>query len=91
VIALNAHGDGAAGLGWRLIPRELRSRTARTVLTADFWVAVSKSDFATTSGPARARRGCRADARLAGTIELHFNYDEEVMRFQTGNGCLTSG
>ena len=73
-IALNAHGDVVPpGDGWSLDPYAAEIR--------DGWmygrgVAVSKSDFATYLFALKALRECGAP--LAGTIELHFTYDEEA-------------
>ena len=54
-------------------------------------VAVSKSDFATYTWTLLAlQRGGRAGAGLAGTVELHFTYDEEVSGESGRNGCSTS-
>jgi acetylornithine deacetylase/succinyl-diaminopimelate desuccinylase-like protein len=74
VIALNAHGDVVPpGEGW--------SRDAYGAEVVDGWmygrgVAVSKSDFATYAFALRALETC--GAALAGTVELHFTYDEET-------------
>jgi succinyl-diaminopimelate desuccinylase len=74
VIALNAHGDVVPpGEGW--------SRDAYGAEVVDGWmygrgVAVSKSDFATYAFALRALEAC--GAALAGTVELHFTYDEET-------------
>lgn len=74
VVALNAHGDVVApGNGWTVNPYGAEIR--------DGWMygrgaAVSKSDFATY---AFALKALIATGRpLAGTVELHFTYDEEV-------------
>ena len=74
VIALNAHGDVVPpGEGW--------SRDPYSAEIADGWmygrgVAVSKSDFATYLFALRALEALRLP--LAGTVELHFTYDEEA-------------
>jgi acetylornithine deacetylase/succinyl-diaminopimelate desuccinylase-like protein len=74
VIALNAHGDVVPpGEGW--------TRDPYGAEVADGWmygrgVAVSKSDFATYSFALLALAA--AGAPLAGTVELHFTYDEEA-------------
>lgn len=72
-IALNAHGDVVPpGEGWRFPPYggviedgKLYGRAA----------AVSKSDFASFSYALRALEALQMP--LAGTVELHFTYDEE--------------
>jgi len=77
VIALNAHGDVVPpGEGWTKPPYEGVIEDGRMIGRG---VAVSKSDFATYAfalaaleAAARAR-----GTRLAGTVELHFTYDEE--------------
>jgi succinyl-diaminopimelate desuccinylase len=74
VIALNAHGDVVPpGEGWTTKPYGGEIR--------DGWmygrgVAVSKSDFSTYAYALAALRSLGAP--LAGTIELHFTYDEEA-------------
>ncbi len=74
VIALNAHGDVVPpGEGW--------TRDPYGAEVVDGWmygrgVAVSKSDFATYTWALRALEAL--DAPLAGTVELHFTYDEEA-------------
>jgi len=74
VIALNAHGDVVApGDGWTTDPYGAEIR--------DGWmygrgVAVSKSDFATYAFALVALR--ESNLPLAGAVELHFTYDEEV-------------
>jgi acetylornithine deacetylase/succinyl-diaminopimelate desuccinylase-like protein len=74
VIALNAHGDVVPpGEGW--------TRDPYGAEVADGWmygrgVAVSKSDFATYTFALLALAA--AGAPLAGTVELHFTYDEEA-------------
>ncbi|MBX6320208.1 MAG: M20/M25/M40 family metallo-hydrolase [Rhodospirillaceae bacterium] len=77
VIALNAHGDVVPpGEGWTHPPYG--------AVVADGWmygrgVAVSKSDFATYAYALLAlERAAEAGRRLAGTVELHFTYDEEA-------------
>jgi len=73
-IALNAHGDVVPpGEGWTADPYGAEIR--------DGWmygrgVAVSKSDFATYAYALLALK--QLGAPLAGTIELHFTYDEEA-------------
>lgn len=74
VIALNAHGDVVPpGAGWTHDPYG--------AAIADGWmygrgVAVSKSDFATYAFALKALE--EAGEPLAGTVELHFTYDEEA-------------
>jgi acetylornithine deacetylase/succinyl-diaminopimelate desuccinylase-like protein len=74
VIALNAHGDAVApGDGWTTDPYGAEIR--------DGWmygrgVAVSKSDFATYAFALLALIDSKLP--LAGAVELHFTYDEEV-------------
>ena len=74
VVALNAHGDVVPpGEGW--------SRDPYGAEIVDGWmygrgVAVSKSDFATYLFALRALEALRLP--LAGTVELHFTYDEEA-------------
>jgi len=72
-VALNAHGDVVApGAGWSSDPygAEIRDGTMY-----GRGVAVSKSDFATYAYALRALEN--SGAPLAGTVELHFTYDEE--------------
>ena len=74
VIALNAHGDVVPpGLGWSIDPygAEIRDGTMY-----GRGVAVSKSDFATYAYALLALKDMKAP--LAGTVELHFTYDEET-------------
>lgn len=80
-IALNAHGDVVPpGLGWTHDPyggEIVETEHGPTMFGRG--VAVSKSDFATYTWALLAlieaeRRG----ARLNGTVELHFTYDEET-------------
>lgn len=74
IVALNAHGDVVApGDGWTTNPYGGEIK--------DGWmygrgVAVSKSDFATYAFALLALKEMQAP--LAGTVELHFTYDEEV-------------
>lgn len=77
VVALNAHGDVVPpGEGW--------TRDPYGAEIVDGWmygrgVAVSKSDFATYAFALLALEDAvTKGARLGGTIELHFTYDEEV-------------
>jgi len=74
IVALNAHGDVVPpGEGWT------RDPYGATVM--DGWMygrgaAVSKSDFATYAFALRALEV--SGVPLAGTVELHFTYDEEA-------------
>ena len=76
-IALNAHGDVVPpGEGWTKPPYEGVIDAGRMYGRG---VAVSKSDIATYSYALAALRACaRGAARLDGTVELHFTYDEEL-------------
>jgi acetylornithine deacetylase/succinyl-diaminopimelate desuccinylase family protein len=76
-IALNAHGDVVPpGEGWTKDPYGAE--------VVDGWmngrgVAVSKSDFATyTYALLALEAAAEAGAKLQGTVELHFTYDEEA-------------
>ena len=74
VIALNAHGDVVPpGLGWAADPYGAEIRDG---VMYGRGVAVSKSDFATYGYALLALKA--SGARLAGTVELHLTYDEEV-------------
>lgn len=81
IIALNAHGDVVPpGSGWEHAPYG-----AEIVETADGrrmygrGAAVSKSDFASYAWALLAlRKAVEQGAALAGTVELHFTYDEEI-------------
>jgi acetylornithine deacetylase/succinyl-diaminopimelate desuccinylase-like protein len=77
VVALNAHGDVVPpGRGWTTDPYGAQVREGTMYGRG---VAVSKSDFATYAFAARALQAAAAQgARLDGTVELHFTYDEEV-------------
>ena len=77
VIALNAHGDVVPpGRGWTTDPYGAEVRDGTMYGRG---VAVSKSDFATYAFALRALQAAAAQgARLAGTVELHLTYDEEV-------------
>lgn len=73
VIALNAHGDVVPpGGGWTHSPYGGEIVDGRMYGRG---VAVSKSDFATYAFALRALR--ETGLPLAGTVELHFTYDEE--------------
>ncbi len=72
-IALNAHGDVVPpGEGWHHDPYGGEVEGGRIYGRA---AAVSKSDFATYTFAVRALESL--GARLAGSVELHFTYDEE--------------
>jgi acetylornithine deacetylase/succinyl-diaminopimelate desuccinylase-like protein len=77
VIALNAHGDVVPpGTGWTTDPYGAEIRDG---VMFGRGVAVSKSDFATYAFAMLAMRDAAArGAVLAGVVELHFTYDEEV-------------
>ncbi len=77
VIALNAHGDVVPpGSGWTMDPYGAQVRDG---FMYGRGVAVSKSDFATYAFALLALRDAAArGAAIAGTVELHFTYDEEV-------------
>jgi len=73
VIALSAHGDAVApGEGWTKPPYGAVIEDGRMYGRG---VAVSKSDFATYAFALAALE--RMGRPLAGTVELHFTYDEE--------------
>ena len=73
-VALNAHGDVVPpGLGWTTDPY---GATIKDGFMYGRGVAVSKSDFATYSYALLALKA--SGAKLGGTVELHFTYDEEV-------------
>jgi succinyl-diaminopimelate desuccinylase len=81
VIALNAHGDVVPpGLGWRVDPYGAAVEDGRHgPIMYGRGVAVSKSDFATYAWTLLALEAAAAQgSQLAGTLELHFTYDEEV-------------
>jgi succinyl-diaminopimelate desuccinylase len=74
VIACNAHGDAVPpGLGWTADPYGAEIRAGEMYGRG---VAVSKSDFATYAYALLALKA--AGARLHGSVELHFTYDEEA-------------
>jgi acetylornithine deacetylase/succinyl-diaminopimelate desuccinylase-like protein len=81
VVALNAHGDVVPpGQGWRHDPygAEIEDGPHGPAMYGR-GVAVSKSDFATYAFALRALRTAAANGeKLAGTVELHFTYDEEA-------------
>jgi acetylornithine deacetylase/succinyl-diaminopimelate desuccinylase-like protein len=81
VVALNAHGDVVPpGLGWRHDPYGAAVENGPHGPTMyGRGAAVSKSDFATYAFALLALQAAGAQgARLRGTIELHFTYDEET-------------
>jgi succinyl-diaminopimelate desuccinylase len=72
-VALNAHGDVVPpGEGWTRDPYGAEVVDGRLFGRAS---AVSKSDFATYTFALRALESLQA--ALAGSVELHFTYDEE--------------
>jgi acetylornithine deacetylase/succinyl-diaminopimelate desuccinylase family protein len=75
-IALNAHGDVVPpGEGWTRPPYDGVVEDGRMYGRG---VAVSKSDIATYTYALEALKAAeRGGARLRGTVELHFTYDEE--------------
>jgi acetylornithine deacetylase/succinyl-diaminopimelate desuccinylase-like protein len=77
VVALNAHGDVVPpGEGWTHPPYAAEIADGRMYGRG---VAVSKSDFATYVFALEALKHAAARGlSLAGTVELHFTYDEEV-------------
>jgi acetylornithine deacetylase/succinyl-diaminopimelate desuccinylase-like protein len=81
VIALNAHGDVVPpGLGWSHDPygATIEDGPHGPVMYGR-GVAVSKSDFATYTWALLALKAAAAGgAKLGGTLELHFTYDEEA-------------
>ncbi len=73
-IACNAHGDVVPpGLGWTADPYGAEIREGAMYGRG---VAVSKSDFATYAFALLALK--QSGAKLGGTVELHFTYDEEA-------------
>jgi acetylornithine deacetylase/succinyl-diaminopimelate desuccinylase-like protein len=77
VVALNAHGDVVPpGEGWTRPPYDGVVEDDRMYGRG---VAVSKSDFATYAFALSALEAAARErgTRLAGTVELHFTYDEE--------------
>ncbi len=75
-VALNAHGDVVPpGEGWVHEPYGGQIENGKHYGRAS---AVSKSDFTTYTYALRALEAMQAHgARLRGTLELHFTYDEE--------------
>jgi acetylornithine deacetylase/succinyl-diaminopimelate desuccinylase-like protein len=81
VIALNAHGDVVPpGRGWHVDPYAAAVEdSCHGAVMYGRGVAVSKSDFATYAWVLLALEAAAAQgSRLAGTLELHFTYDEEA-------------
>jgi acetylornithine deacetylase/succinyl-diaminopimelate desuccinylase-like protein len=80
VVALNAHGDVVPpGLGWRHDPYGACIEDGpHGPAMYGRGAAVSKSDFATYTWALLALKAAAEGARLAGTLELHFTYDEEA-------------
>jgi acetylornithine deacetylase/succinyl-diaminopimelate desuccinylase-like protein len=81
VIALNAHGDVVPpGLGWLHRPygAEIEAGAQGPAMYGR-GAAVSKSDFATYTWALLAlKEAVRRGTNLAGSVELHFTYDEET-------------
>lgn len=79
VIACNAHGDVVPpGTGWSFDPYGAQVLGGRIYGRG---VAVSKSDFATYAFALLALDAAAValgGARIGGSVELHFTYDEEV-------------
>ena len=75
-IALNAHGDVVPpGDGWSFDPYGGEVKDGRMYGRG---VAVSKSDIASFTFALEALKAAeKAGAKLNGTVELHFTYDEE--------------
>jgi succinyl-diaminopimelate desuccinylase len=81
VIALNAHGDVVPpGLGWQSDPYGATIEGSGIgAIMFGRGVAVSKSDFATYSFALLSLKAAVEHGLvLAGTVELHFTYDEEA-------------
>ena len=81
VIALNAHGDVVPpGLGWSHDPYgAVIADSPHGRVMYGRGVAVSKSDFATYTWALLALKAAATEgAKLGGTVELHFTYDEEA-------------
>jgi acetylornithine deacetylase/succinyl-diaminopimelate desuccinylase-like protein len=80
-VALNAHGDVVPpGLGWRHDPYGAKVEDGpHGPVMYGRGVAVSKSDFATYTWALLALQAAGVHGQqLAGTLELHFTYDEEA-------------
>lgn len=81
VVALNAHGDVVPpGLGWTQDPYGASIvQTEHGPVMYGRGVAVSKSDFATYAFALLALiDAAEGGARISGTVELHFTFDEEA-------------
>jgi acetylornithine deacetylase/succinyl-diaminopimelate desuccinylase family protein len=81
VMTLNAHGDVVPpGLGWRVDPYgAVIEDGPHGPAMYGRGVAVSKSDFATYTWTLLALKAAAGQgAKLGGTLELHFTYDEEI-------------
>src|SRR3989440_3884191 len=81
VVALNAHGDVVPpGLGWRLNPYgAVVEDGAGGPVMYGRGVAVSKSDFSSYTWALLALKAAVTQGgKLAGTLELHFTYDEKA-------------
>ena len=81
VIALNAHGDVVPpGMGWSQDPYGAKIVEAEHGLAMyGRGVAVSKSDFATYTFALLALMDAeKKGAKIGGTVELHFTFDEEA-------------
>lgn len=77
VVALNAHGDAVpAGDGWTV---DAYGGVIQDGKIYGRGAAVSKSDFATYAYALMALK--ESGVPLAGTVELHLTYDEEVSGF----------
>ncbi|MGE3702015.1 MAG: M20/M25/M40 family metallo-hydrolase [Hyphomicrobiaceae bacterium] len=73
-IALNANGDAVRpGEGWTVSAYGAQIRDGAMYGRGAAW---AKSDFATFAFALKALKSCNAKVR--GTVELHFTYDEEV-------------
>ncbi len=87
VVALNAHGDAVpAGDGWT---HDAYGGVIEDGKMYGRGAAVSKSDFATYAYALMALKASAAG--LAGTVELHLTYDEEVSGFIGPKWLLDSG
>ncbi len=81
VVALNAHGDVVPpGMGWSQDPYGAKVvETPHGPVMYGRGVAVSKSDFATYAFALLALMDAEKNgARINGTVELHFTFDEEA-------------
>lgn len=81
VVALNAHGDVVPpGLGWTQDPYGAKIiETGNGPAMYGRGVAVSKSDFATYAFALLALiDAAKSGAKISGTVELHFTFDEEA-------------